>query len=278
MALPPEPVVLAALRWLEVLPGSGGIPRAQSLLHTHPRYSDLTPTQYATALSWLQDTGLTDAPHPEVPAAARILQAIFEKSAPPWVQDADVLVRGPEELPADIVSCGATLGLEPAMVFGQLVASWGKIDTAARGATGTAGEVALVEQLSGICDARVEHVAAWSDGFGYDVEYDHPLSVGHLEVKSTTRRGRFTAYLSRHEYEVMLRDPYWHLVTVRLNEDHEITAVGSVSRDWIADKVPVDPGPHGRWAAVRLDFPSTAIQSGIPALGPPAQTALPPWE
>lgn len=277
MGLPPEPVLVAALRWLEVLPGSGGVARAQSLLNTHPRYSDLTPTQYATALAWLRETGLADEPDRGVPPASRLIAAIFERSAPPWVQDADVLVRGPEDLPSDIVSCGEALGLDLEAVYGQLVASWGKVDAAARTAVGTEGEAALVDLLAKIPLARVRHVALWSDGLGYDVEYRHPHAVGHLEVKSSTRRGRFTAFLSRHEHDVMSRDEAWQLVVVRLTAGHEIAGVGSVSREWVTANVPNDSGPQGRWAAVQLDIPDVAVRSGIPTLGEHAQAVLPPW-
>lgn len=277
MGLPPEPVLIAALRWLEVLPGSGGIARAQSLLNTHPRYSDLTPTQYATALGWLREVELTAPADRALPPALRLIAAVFERAAPPWVKDSDVLVRGPEELPSDVLSCGEALGLEPETIYGQLVASWGKVDTAARAVVGAAGEVALVELLGKVPHADVEHVALWSDGFGYDVEYRHSTGVNHLEVKSSTRRGRFTAYLSRHEYEVMSRDNSWQLVVVRLTERHELVGVGSVPKDWISANAPLDSGTCGRWATMQLDIPSHVILSGVPALGEAAKAVLPPW-
>src|SRR4051812_13827193 len=98
MRLPPEPVLVAAKRWLKLLPSSGGIPRAQALLTTHPDYNDLTPTQYATALTWLRDLGLLDTIGSRIPPTAQLLSAIFERAAPPWVQDADELVQTPDEL------------------------------------------------------------------------------------------------------------------------------------------------------------------------------------
>jgi hypothetical protein len=275
--LPPEPVLLAAKRWLEILPTSGGVPRAQALLTTHSRYSDLTPTQYATALTWLRDLDLLKGIGSRVPAANIVLGGIFEKAAPPWVQDADDLVRSPEELPSDIVTAGQALGLAPSEVYEQLISSWGRVDTAARERVGAAGEAALVGLLREKSDALVEHVSTWSDGFGYDVAYSADDVSVHLEVKSTTRVGRFTAYLSRHEYDVMLRDPHWILVTVRLTAELELAGVGSVPSDWVAANVPRDVGLSGSWASVKLQVPADVISSGIPQLGDCAAHRLPAW-
>lgn len=277
MRLPPEPVLLAAKRWVEILPASGGVPRALALLTTHTRYSDLTPTQYSTALTWLRDLDLLDSIGSRVPAANQVLGAIFEKAAPPWVQDADDLVRSPDELPTDIISAGEALGLDPSAVYEQLISSWAKVDTAARERVGAAGEAALVGLLREKSDALVEHVSTWSDGFGYDVAFSAETVSGHLEVKSTTRVGRFTAYLSRHEYDVMLRDPDWVLVTVRLTAELDLAGVGSVPSDWVAANVPQDAGTFGAWAAVKLSIPGEVISSGIPHLGKRLSADLPRW-
>lgn len=277
MRLPPEPVLLAAKRWLEVIPSSGGIPRARALLTTHEQYSEITPTQYATALTWLKDLGLLEHQGSQVPAATRVLNTIFERAAPPWVQDADQLVRSPDELPSDIVSAGSALGFDVDEVFGHLVASWGKVDTAARRRVGAAGEDALVALLKECPGAHVDHVAAWSDGFGYDVAFAHGAVTVHLEVKSTTRSGRFTAYLSRHEYAVMARDSRWLLVTVRLTPEMEVTGIGHVPREWIAANTPSDAGPFGRWETVKLEVPAGVIVSGVPQLGDDAAARLPSW-
>lgn len=277
MRLPPDPVLLAAKRWLEILPTSGGVPRAQALLTTHARYSDLTPTQYATALTWLRDLNLLDHIGSGVPAANQVLAAIFEKAAPAWVQDADDFVRSPEELPNDVVTAGEALGLDPYAVYEQLISSWGKVDTAARERVGAAGEALLVGLLRKNSDALVEHVSTWSDGFGYDVAYSTETVSAHLEVKSTTRLGRFTVYLSRREYDVMLRDPNWVLVAVRLTAKLDLTGVGSVPSDWVAANVPRDVGQLGSWAAAKLNIPAEVISSGIPQLGGRLSTTLPAW-
>lgn len=277
MRLPPEPVLLAAKRWLDILPTSGGVPRARALLTTHSRYSDLTPTHYATALTWLRDLDLLEGVGSTLPTAKVVLGAVFEKAAPLWVQDADELVRCPEELPMDVVAAGEALGLAPSDVYEQLVFSWGKVDTAAREKVGAAGETVLVDLLREKGDAHVEHVSTRSDGYGYDIAYSTDTFSCHLEVKSTTRVGKFIAYLSRHEYETMLRDPDWVLVTVRLTTGFDLLGVGSVSSDWIAANVPCDSGVFGSWATVKLNVPAEAIAAGIPHLGEQRSATLPAW-
>lgn len=277
MRLPPEPILLAARRWLELLPSSGGIPRAQALLTTHSQYSDLSPTQYATALSWLRDLDLLGKIGSPIPLANLVLGAIFENAAPPWVQDADELVQSPDELPTDIVSVGEVLGLDANGVYEQLVTSWGKVDTAVRERVGAAGEEALVSILRESAAGRVDHVSTWSDGFGYDIAFARGAASAHLEVKSTTRTGRFTAYLSRHEYTVMLRDHRWVLVALRLTADLEIAGVGSVPRDWIAVNVPRDAGTSGSWASCKLEVPEEIIEDNVSQLGAKVASRLPPW-
>lgn len=277
MRLPPEPILLAARRWLELLTSSGGIPRAQALLTTHRQYSDVSPTQYAAALSLLREFELLDKVSWPIPIANLILGAIFEKAAPRWVQDADELVRTPDELPTDIVSAGEVLGLDANGVYEQLVSSWGKVDTAIRERVGAAGEAALVSVLRESPADRVDHVSTWSDGFGYDIAFEHGATAAHLEVKSTTRTGRFAAYLSRHEYEVMLRDQQWLLVALRLSSKHEIAAAGSVPRDWIATNAPRDAGTSGSWVSCKLEVPEDIIENNLKQLGMDVASRLPPW-
>ncbi|MEG9247154.1 DUF3883 domain-containing protein [Arthrobacter sp. Soc17.1.1.1] len=206
-----------------------------------------------------------------------ILTAIFEKAAPAWMQDADKLIRSPDELPSDLLSAGDALGVDANEVFEQLVISWGKVDTARRELVGAAGEAALVALLTERTEGRVDHVSTRSDGFGYDIAFFHDAGRAHLEVKSTTRTGRFTAYLSRHECSVMLRDAQWVLVAVRLTASLDIAGVGSVPRDWIAANVPSDSGPFGSWASCKLEVPPEIIQDQVLQLGREAASSLPPW-
>ncbi|WP_242091023.1 DUF3883 domain-containing protein [Curtobacterium sp. DN_7.5] len=209
--------------------------------------------------------------------ASRILGAIFENAAPTWFQDADELVRSPDDLPSDIVLAGEALGVGAGEVYEQLVSSWGKVDTAVRERIGAAGEAALVRMLRNGTNGRIDHVSTWSDGFGYDIAYSKDLVTAHIEVKSTTRAGRFTAYLSRHEYEVMLRDSQWVLVAVRLNSNLEVVAVGSVPKDWLAANVPRDSTSSVSWASCKVEVPSAVIENRVLQLGVDAAGSLPPW-
>lgn len=264
-------------RWLELLPSSGGVPRAQALLTTYRQYSDVSPTQYAAALSLLGELELLKKVGSPIPIANLIVGAIFEKAAPPWVQDADELVRTPDELPTDVVSAGEVLGLDANGVYEQLVASWGKVDTAVRERVGAAGEAALVSVLRESPADKVNHVSTWSDGFGYDIDFAQGATSAHLEVKSTTRTGRFAAYLSRHEYEVMLRDQQWVLVALRLSSELEITGAGSVPRDWIVTNVPRDAGTSGSWVSCKLEVPEEIIENKLTQLGADVASRLPAW-
>ncbi|MGD8202146.1 DUF3883 domain-containing protein [Ornithinimicrobium sp. W1679] len=262
---------------METLESSGGVPRAQALLTTHPQYDDLTPTQYSSALTWMRELGLLDDLQSPLPPAKRVLSAIFERGSLPWVRDADELVRSPEELPSDIAAVGEALGLNTGEVYDQLVASWGKVDTAARERVGAAGEAVLVALLRDATDGKIDHVSTWSDGYGYDVTFTAGSTRLHLEVKSTTRAGRLTIFLSRHEYEVMLRDPCWVLVTVRLSTGLEILGLGSIRREWVAANVPGDCTQFGSWASVKLELPTNAVVSGVPALSEHLTGPLPGW-
>lgn len=221
--------------------------------------------------------GLLDVAESGAPSASRILAAIFENAAPTWFQDADELVRSPDELPSDIFSAGDALGMSAGEVYAQLVSSWGKVDTAVREQVGAAGEAALVRMLSERTDGCVDQVSVRSDGFGYDIAFNQGPIAAHLEVKSTTRAGRFVAYLSRHECEVMLRDSHWVLVAVRLTPSLEVVGVGSVPREWIAANLPRDSVTSVSWASCKLEVPTAVIEDRVLQLGADAAGVLPPW-
>ncbi|UOE44960.1 protein NO VEIN domain-containing protein [Agromyces larvae] len=278
MRLPPEPVLLAAKRWLELLPSSGGLARAQALLTSHPAYDDLTPTQYATALAWMREVGLVNSLESDTPAALRILGALFEHGKLPWVRDADQLVSEPGELPTDVLGVAAALGLDGDAVYAQLVSSWGKVDTTARERVGAAGEAALVELLKSRTTGRVEQVSAWSDGYGYDIEVVRGGNADHLEVKSTTRQGRIAVYLSRHEFDVMRRDESWSLVLVRLNPELVVVGIGVVPNQWIIEHAPRDVDASASWATCKLEIPPEVVEDGIPRMREALTDPLPSWQ
>ncbi|MFF4829400.1 protein NO VEIN domain-containing protein [Streptomyces sp. NPDC001312] len=267
MPVPPDPVLRAAVRWLERLPASGAA-RIRALFTAHSDYSDITPTQYDAAYEWLRQTGLLDNVRSRIPAHRRVFDAAIAHSGALWLPDTDLLVRGPDELPDDALRTAEALGLSESEAYTQIAAVWGKVDAGERARIGAAGELALVELLTASVDARVEHVAAWADGYGYDIAVHSGRHRAHLEAKATVRRGRLTIYLSRNEYETLLRDPAWELVAVRLTPQLELDAVATVPKEWITSKAPADRSAAGRWESCRLDVPPHVPVPGIPSLAP----------
>lgn len=255
------------MRWLERLPASSPA-RCRALFNAHSEFSDVTPTQYETAYAWLRSTGLLEGLYSSVPARHRVFTAAVASSGTQWFPDADVLVRGPDELPDDSLRATRSLRLTEDDAYAQVVAAWGKVDTAERERIGAAGELALVALLEGSVHARVEHVAAVADGYGYDIAVHAGPHSAHFEVKSTVRRGRLTVYLSRNEYETLRRDPAWQLVAIQLTAGLEAAAVASVPAEWIAAHVPTDLGSKGRWESCRLEVPADVPVPGIPTLAP----------
>ncbi|SPT60527.1 protein NO VEIN domain-containing protein [Actinomadura madurae] len=265
MPLPPEPVLRAAVRWLERLPASG-YRRCRALFSTLPEYSDITLTQYDTAYSWLTSTGLLNGGQGNTAIREQVFQAALTSAA--WFSDADALIRSPDELPTDALNAAEVLGLSSAQAFQRIHISWGKVDAESRSKLGAAGEAALVDLLDESVSAQIDHVSQRSDGYGYDIEVQGELCRLHIEAKATYRRQRIVVYLSRHEYETMVYDPAWQLVVIRISGNGEAEAVCSVSAKWIKENVPQDRGVGGRWESCRLSIPPTQARSGIVRLAP----------
>lgn len=255
------------MRWLERLPLSSTA-RCRALFTTHSEFSDLTPTQYEAAYTWLSISGLLANRRDGVAPHCRVFIAAIASTATTWFRDADILVRDADELPEDALRAAGALGLSNSEAYAHITAAWGKVDTTERERIGAAGEHALVELLNKFVNGRVEHVAATSDGYGYDIAVHGRGHTVHIEAKTTVRRGRLTIYLSRNEYETMRRDRAWHLVAVQLTPDLEIVATATVPREWISLHVPRDHGANGRWQSCRLEVPPEVPVAGIPALKP----------
>ncbi|MFD6141163.1 protein NO VEIN domain-containing protein [Promicromonospora sp. NPDC060271] len=234
------------------------------MLHTSPRFADLTPSQYATGLAWLDETGLLKG----AAGVGSASQRVFERAVADaeWFPDADMLIREPAELPADAREIADGLRLDEQDAFQAIRAVWGLFDDTQRKAIGAAGEKALVGLLRATTAADVDHVAACADGYGYDVVVSGSGVIAHLEVKSTTRHGRLVVYLSRNEFETMLVDPQWHLVVLRLTGQHTIEAISTVSNDSLRKLVPLDHTAGGRWESARLTLHKGMLRGGIPAL------------
>ncbi|GAB3655763.1 protein NO VEIN domain-containing protein [Glycomyces tarimensis] len=284
MAIPPEPILRAATRWLELLPSSGAA-RSRAILTSHSDFSDITPTQYETAFDWLEKSGMLRGQLNGADARYSVLERSLLYDAPTWFRDADLLVRGPDELPADAIRAADALGLGFSEAYACVAATWAKVDTAERKRIGDAGELGLAKLIETATTADVDHVAAYSDGLGFDLLVKCRSSQSHIEVKSTTRSNRVTVYLSRHEFETMKRDRDWQLVAVRLGEQLQVLAVGTVPRTWLSRNAPADVGAHGRWESFRLEVPPSELDPGMPSLagelvsdpGDPIVTGEVPW-
>jgi hypothetical protein len=277
--IPPSPVLRAALRWLEHLPASKEA-QIRALFAGHRSYADVTPTQYAAAYEWLQDHGLLKRIDPGA-ASAAIFEAAIADSL--WFADSDVLVPDPDSLPEDGVAAAEVLNISPPDAFALLKHCWGKVDVGERSRIGSAGELALMALLDAVPEIQVRHVAAQSDGFGYDISAEADRLQLHIEVKSTTRRGRLSIYLSRNEFETMQRDNCWVLAAVRLDADMNVACVATVLRKWIAAAAPRD-SPGGRWESVKLDVPPDALIPGVhplaielPSCGTAILRGIPSW-
>jgi Protein NO VEIN, C-terminal len=262
----PDSLLRAARRWLEQLPTSS-FTRTRALLTSHSSFSDITPTQYAAAYEWLKEAGLIDETGRTVPDGT-LQSALFRAAIKEtlWLPDADVLISGPDELPEDASRAANMLGINPEDAVAAIRHEWGKFDATIRQHVGSTGERVLVELLATIDTVRVRHVAADSDGYGYDIAMQAPGLAVHLEVKATTRRGRLTIYLSRNEYEAMVRDPAWTLVAIRLDHELQLVALATINRNWVSKAVPIDRQPGARWQSARLEVPAEALVPGLPGV------------
>lgn len=273
--LPADATLQAARRWLTLLARST-LEQAAALIRTDPRYTDLSQTQYATALDWLSDSalviatehGLSLAPAAQdlddLAVGRLIFAAAVERSNLPWLPDADVLVQDTDELPGDAAAAAECLGLTPAEALLGVRQVHGRIDLAERARVGATGELALVALLESRWAGSTRHVALDDDGMGYDIAFTHNDTVWHLEVKSTTRRGRLTVYLSRHEHEVARLDPRWRLIVIGLDSSDQVRGLATANGDAIIRRCPIDRNSASKWASVRLDLLPSDLELGLP--------------
>lgn len=252
------------------------MPQSAALIRASATFSDLTLTQYASGLDWLRAIALLQGEGPQemLVSDARNLsdaglrQLLFERcisaSQPLWLADADSLIPEPGELPQDALALADVLGLEDNVAFLALRRVHGRIDLQERARVGAAGEAALVCLLESEWPGSTNHVALTDDGFGYDVAVTVGGRSWHLEVKTTSRRGRLVLYLSRHEHEVGLRDPAWRLVVVGLTEDGHVGALATARHQVLQSRAPEDRGPAARWENVRHHVGPDDLDAGLP--------------
>jgi hypothetical protein len=257
------------------------------LLHADSRYLDFSSTQYAGALAWLIDIeviarngrhlelrpslkGLTSA---ELRDAA--FRAGLEASEPAWLRDADLLVRSTSELPSDATKLSTVLEVVASDALVAVRQVCGKIDLETRAKVGLAGERGVVKALNEAWPGAAQHVALESDGLGYDVSATAGDVTWHLEIKSTTRRGRLILYLSRQEFEMGKLDPRWQLVVAGLGLGNQLAALATVRRSVLSERAPVDQDPASRWETARYELGPSDLKRGLDFL-PPGPSSTPP--
>lgn len=272
--LPPNTILRASVRWLDILRSSSLI-QSWSIIGANSNYTDLTRTQYATAIEWLLALKLLDEGPNGVqlsslvrslsPEAVRRL--FFERTiglgAPAWLPDSDVLFQDRDELPFDALALADAAGLTPDVAFQSIRLVHGKIDLARRSKIGESGEIALIKVLESRWPGSTVHVAKADDGYGYDVLFRCAGKEWHLEVKTTTRRGRLLIYLSRHEHEVGLSDPNWRLVLVGLDEQLHLQALATVRNLEVLKRAPRDLTKSDRWQVASHDLAAPDLERGL---------------
>lgn len=247
---------------MELLPHTSAT-RCLLLFTTSAKYADLRPSHYYAAQQWLIEHNLfmTSTRHDGAPGGESIFKAAVSEAT--WFPDADQVVTSPIELPLDAVEAARACNLTEHNAFAILRRVHSSVDLAQRKRVGDAGELRLIELLQSCTACRIEHVAAVSDGYGFDVLVGGSSIELHLEVKSTTRKNRNVIFLSRHEFETMLHDPFWRLVFLRLNADLQVTEVFTVKTEWVRSAAPKDLTPGIEWQSVRVDLPVEQLERGI---------------
>lgn len=256
---------------------------AWTTLQTHGRYADLSQTQYWAGLELLIATGLVSddkrdlgklSAMPLDALCGLMYREVLQAFPPAWLADSDILISDSEELPNDAIDVAEALGIDGTAALGAVRAAHGKVDTSLREEVGQQGELLLVDLLEAEWPGSTAHVALLDDGAGYDVSFSTSGCELHLEVKTTTRRGRLVIYVSRHEHEVALRDPHWRLVVVGLSEDRGVGAIASVSYRQLARIAPTDRDGSAEWQSARFEIGVDQTLPGIPSLPAVGATSM----
>jgi hypothetical protein len=267
--LPPDGVLIAAKRWIELLKRGESVDRGWAIIRNSPRDVPLTATQYATALEWLSligvigGTGVLAAPLLESSLGSVLFARCVDSLQPSWLLDADILIAEPDDLPLDAGRLADlfTLTDEDAYLVVQNLSR--KVDLEARAQIGACGELALIKLLEEKWPGSTTHIAAFDDSAGYDIAVDLPEGSWHLEVKTTTRKGRLTVHLSRNEYAIGRYDANWAMVVVGL-QDEAIGAIATVrSHGLLATRIPRNVDSKGRWEVSAIDLGEGDLVRGL---------------
>lgn len=260
--IPHNSLLLAAIRWLDLLPHNSP-ERCLVIFTNSAKYADLGPSQYYAARQWLLQHGLVSGAQPI--RVSNLRAKVFEAaiSGAVWFPDADQIIASPAELPLDAIEAAGICGFDEGEAFALVRHHHALVDVAIRKRTGDAGELQLVELLRSCTTCQVDHVATLSDGYGFDVMLSG-TAVLNIEVKATTRANRNVLYLSRHEFDTMLRDPRWRLVFLRLDNDVQLESIWTVESSWIERAAPTDSTPGVvDWQTIRIDVPIQQMAPGL---------------
>lgn len=272
--LPSRPIIIGCLRWLDLLRTSS-ISQTSLILRSDPQFTDLTQGQYQLALELLKNLGALKnqlqswvlAEHYRVLPRAQIRNLLFEKiiesSAPAWLPDSDLLIPDPSDIPGDAATVACVLGLKELEAFRGIRNVHSRIDLAKRKQIGDAGELALLQFLEQYRPGSTVHVASLSDGFGYDIAFQHGDCEWHLEVKSTTRRGRMNIHVSRHEYEESTRDPNWRLIIIGLDRNLQMVAIATLRPGHLVALAPSDISSKARWQSAAFEIVENNLIRGL---------------
>lgn len=277
--LPADGVVRAALRWLRLL-RTAPLDQAAVIIRSSAAYTDLTMTQYSSALDWLKllrlvqpmDVGQKLPMDITKLSDNQLKQVLFsralEADAPPWLPDADLVLDESVGLPSDATDLAATLELADHAMLAAVRAVHGRLDLAKRKEVGSNGELALADLLDERWPGSVAHIALQDDGFGYDLEFTPPGGVAwHLEVKTTTRRGRLVVHVSRHEFATGIVDSSWRLVLVGLSQANKVSALGTLRAGVLRERSPQDRTSATRWELARYDLSPPDLEPGLTFVG-----------
>jgi|GEM_PF-1873906 len=277
--LPADGILKGAVRWLRLLQTST-VGQAMRIIRADSRYADLTQTQYASSLEWLESLRMLEFAEstlrlkaessglPEEQLFELLLLRALEYAAPAWLRDADVLIADKAELPRDALDLARALGISEDVVFRLIRRLQGHVDTKERERVGRAGEDALTSLLESCWPGSTTHVSLINDSFGYDILFRSDSFEWHLEVKTTTRRGRLVIHLSRNEHEVSLSDPCWRLIVAGIDDKSQLQAVANVPAASLMRRAPRDALPESRWDSVSHDLRVADLQAGLTFLPP----------
>lgn len=282
----PRTVVVAIGRWLDLLSRTSLL-RANAIVRHDAAYTDITPTQYATAFDWLlsvesirsliENAKKSGSRRIPLNFSRRLaLDAIITEANPSWLSRAAELVVAPDDLPTDVSDWGGVLGMADQECLESVRQVSGKLDLQARAAFGALGEAALMELLEASWPGSATQISVISDGFGYDISFRGPVNEWHLEVKSVAFGVRSRVFLSRHEFEVSLRDDAWNLVVVALDHNGSVRKVGVVDKQILQERSPRDVTSTASWQSCEFEFGNTEIDTtfcGFLRVPPSAKTS-----